>query len=132
MPRPTGRIIETSGFLAVCYISATMASSVIVLAFYRPAALFPDERATPLNRKKESSIHAFGSLFLNRAALIAALVSLLWEFDPGWRTPLSITTRTRWGSRRHSMSSPTASARPAACCRRPSTASFASSSRAES
>jgi MFS family permease len=85
-----GRIVQTAGFSGVCYVSAVMAASVMVLAFYRPPQLFraEDAIAQTSRRERESFVRALARLLSNRAALTAALVSLLWEFDPGWRTPL--------------------------------------------
>jgi hypothetical protein len=89
----TGKLIESSGFSSVCYVSAGLAFPVVLLAFYRPAALFsapmgtsPYSQAASLGH--ESSWRALKRLVCSRSAILAAIIALVWDFTPGWGTPL--------------------------------------------
>jgi MFS family permease len=87
----TGHLVEHGGFSAVCYASTGLSLPVAVLAFLRPARLFPDEpthaSVSPTSPREPFGI-AVKRLLTSRAALIAVLVCFLWDFTPGWGTPL--------------------------------------------
>ena len=88
----TGHLVESAGFSSICYVSAGLALPVVILAFYRPAKLFPDSLATlrhvQLGLQNESLASALKRLLLSRPAMLAALICFLWDFTPGWGTPL--------------------------------------------
>src|SRR5207302_2410143 len=89
----TGKLAQSWGFSAICYASSALAFPMVILAFYRPTALFADfDPAIPLAENKvhgyESLTGAVKRLLASRSALIAASISLLWDFTPGWNTPL--------------------------------------------
>jgi MFS family permease len=89
----TGRLAESFGFSAICYVSAALALPMIILAFYRPAPLFPNNDSVRVQAETDSLWReplggAVKRLLRSRAAMTAALISLLWAFNPGWGTPL--------------------------------------------
>jgi MFS family permease len=88
----TGHLIGAAGFSSICYVSAGLALPVAVLAFYRPAGLFPDGAPSMpearLGLRQESLGAAVRRLLTSRPAMIAALICFLWDFTPGWGTPL--------------------------------------------
>jgi MFS family permease len=88
----TGHLVEAAGFSSICYVSAVLALPVAILAFYRPAELFPDSVAPissfQLGLQNESLGAAVKRLLASRPAIVAALICFLWDFTPGWGTPL--------------------------------------------
>jgi hypothetical protein len=88
----TGFLATTSGFSSICFASAALALPIVVLAFYRPASLFPIELPSadhPLPAAEGRTIwQLMGGLLANRPARLAALICFLWDFTPGFGTPI--------------------------------------------
>ena len=88
----TGHLVQSGGFTAVCRVSAWLAVPGVLLAFFRPARLFPTESEAPdrptLTGSREPFWPAVRRLVRSRSALLAALICFLWDFTPGWGTPL--------------------------------------------
>jgi MFS family permease len=88
----TGFLVTTSGFSSICFVSAGLALPIVILAFYRPASLFPIEFPSadhPLRAGGAGSIRQLISgLLVDRPARLAALICFLWDFTPGFGTPI--------------------------------------------
>jgi MFS family permease len=81
----TGFLVTTSGFSSICFVSAGLALPIVILAFYRPASLFPIEFPSA---DHPSIRQLISGLLVNRPARLAALICFLWDFTPGFGTPI--------------------------------------------
>jgi MFS family permease len=69
-------------------ISALLAASLLLPAFWKPRAVFathdePTTRAVP-----ENAVQALRRLARSRAVYLPGIILFLWNFAPGWGTPL--------------------------------------------
>ncbi len=70
-------------------ISAGLAALMTLLAFWKPRAVFGAEEARPpVNAAQEGVWQALGRLARSRAVYLPAIILFLWNFAPGWGTPL--------------------------------------------
>lgn len=83
-----GQIDERYGFHAAFFASAALALPLLAFAFWRPRAAFPSgdepfEMVVP-----ERTGDALRRLLRHRAVYLPAAIIFLWDFAPGWGTPL--------------------------------------------
>jgi MFS family permease len=69
-------------------LSALVCLTVVLLAFWRPRTIFRSGDEVFVSVIPENAMAAIKRLLRHKAVYIPAIVLFLWEFSPGWGTPL--------------------------------------------
>jgi len=69
-------------------LSAAVCLTVLVMAFWRPRTIFRSGDEVFVSVIPEGAVAAINRLVRHKAVYIPAIVLFLWEFAPGWGTPL--------------------------------------------
>jgi hypothetical protein len=69
-------------------ISALVCLTVMLMAFWRPRAIFRSGDEVFVSVIPEGAVAATKRLLRHKAIYLPAIVLFLWEFAPGWGTPL--------------------------------------------
>jgi MFS family permease len=83
-----GWLDENISHTAPFIVSACVCISVLLMAFWHPKAIFRSGHEVFVSVIPEGAGDAFKRLLRHKAIYIPALVLFLWDFAPGWGTPL--------------------------------------------
>jgi hypothetical protein len=70
------------------FLSAAVCLTVLLMAFWRPRSIFRSGDEVFVNVIPEGATQAIKRLLRHKAIYLPAIVLFLWEFAPGWGTPL--------------------------------------------
>jgi MFS family permease len=83
-----GWLDEHSSHVAPFLVSGAVCVSVLLMAFWHPRVIFRSGKEVFVSVIPEGATAAFKRLLRHKAVYIPALVLFLWDFAPGWGTPL--------------------------------------------
>lgn len=83
-----GWLGDHTPWIAPFLVSAAVCLTVILMAFWRPKTIFRSGDEVFVNVIPEGALAAARRLGRHTAVYLPALILFLWEFAPGWGTPL--------------------------------------------
>ena len=83
-----GWLDERFSHMAPFIVSACVCVTVIIMAFWQPKTIFRSGSEVFVSVIPENPMEALKRLLRHKAIYIPALVLFLWDFAPGWGTPL--------------------------------------------
>lgn len=83
-----GWLGEHTGPSVPYLLSAAVCLTVLLMAFWRPKSIFRSGDEVFVSVIPEGAVEATKRLLRHKAVYLPAVVLFLWEFSPGWGTPL--------------------------------------------
>jgi len=83
-----GGWLDENSHVAPFLVSACVCLTVLLVAFWHPKAIFRSGSEVFVSVIPENATVAIKRLLRHKAVYIPALVLFLWDFAPGWGTPL--------------------------------------------